>query len=210
VIFQYHEEIGYEVDLDDDELAPQDMPPEQDVADKILNRVDMLIKEGKMEDAVILIKSETKGDISNPELAERFYNLLKINEQIPDMLKHGKSYMDQLAKQNQKEKLCQVYAECISKDQGFVPNPSALLKAASCFNEAGSPKQSIDAYNRFIKANPKSPLIPKVYFLASNIFNEKLKNPKKAAGILKSLINKYPNHEIIPHVKRYLSQMRVS
>jgi len=210
VIFQYHEEIGYDVDLDEEELVPKDMPSEEDVAEKILNRVDMLIKEGRTDDAILFIKGETKGKITNPDLAERYFNLLKIKEQIPDLLKHGKSYMDLLAKKDQKEKLCEVYSECLSRDPGLTPNASTLLKVAGCLNEAGDPKKSIDAYNRFIKANPKSPLTPKAYFLASNILNEKLKNPRKASGILNGIIKKYPDHEIIPHVKKYLGQIKAS
>ena len=210
VIFQYHEEIGYEVDLADQELPSKEMPSEQDEAGKLLNRVDMLIKEGKLDDAIYLIRNETSGDITNLSLAERYYNLLKLKEQIPDMLKHGKVYLDLLAKGNQNEKLCEVYSECIFKDAGFTPSPTTLLKTASSFNQTGKPKESIEAYSRFIKAHPENPLVPKVYFLASNIFNEKLKNPRKAAGILKALIKKYPNHDITPHVQRYLSQIKIS
>jgi tetratricopeptide (TPR) repeat protein len=210
VIFQYHEEIGYEVDLKEEELPSNEMPSEQDEADKILNRVDMLIKEGRLDDAIFLIRNEAKGAITNLSLAERYYNLLKIKEQIPDMVKHGKVYLDLLAKGNQKDKLCEVYSECASKDAGFTPNPTTLLKTASCFNESGKPKESIEAYSRFVKGNPENPLVPKAYFLASNILNEKLKNPRKAAGILKALIKKYPNHDIIPHAQKYLSQIKIS
>ena len=210
VIFQYHEEIGYEVDLKEEELPSKEMPSEQDEADKILNRVDMLIKEGRLDDAIFLIRNEVKGAITNLSLAERYYNLLRIKEQIPDMVKHGKVYLDLLAKGNQKDKLCEVYSECASKDAGFTPNPTTLLKTASCFNESGKPKESIEAYSRFVKGNPENPLVPKAYFLASNILNEKLKNPRKAAGILKALIKKYPNHDITPHAQKYLSQIKIS
>jgi tetratricopeptide (TPR) repeat protein len=126
------------------------------------------------------------------------------------MLKHGKEYLDLLAKANQKAKLVEVYMECLSKDPNFTAKPTTLLKAASCLNEAGKHNESLDAYSRFIKTNPEDPLVPKAYFLASNIFNEKLKNPGKATKILKNLIQKYPNHDIIPHVQRYLSEIKVA
>ena len=93
---------------------------------------------------------------------------------------------------------------------GFVPASSTLFKVANCLNQAGNPKGAVNSYNRFIKANPKDPLIPKAYFLAANIINEKLKNPRKALGILQSLIKTYPNHEITPHVQKYLRQISVA
>ena len=210
VIFQYHEEIGYEVDFEEEELPPEEIPSGEEDSGQLLNRVDMLIKEGKLDDAISLIKSETLGAITALGLAERYYNLLKLKEQTPDMLKHGKEYLDLLAKANQKAKLVEVYLECISKDPNLTAKPTTLLKAASYLNEAGKHKESLEAYSHFIKANPENPLVPKAYFLASNIFNEKLKNPGKATKILKNLIKKYPNHDIIPHVQRYLSEIKVA
>lgn len=210
VIFQYHEEIGYDVDFEEEELPPEEIPSGEGESDQLLNRVDMMIKEGKLDDAISLIKSETLGAITALGLAERYYNLLKLKKQTPDMLEHGKEYLDLLAKGNQKAKLVQVYSECISKDPNFTAKPTTLLKAASYLNEAGKHEESLEAYSRFIKANPENPLVPKAYFLASNIFNEKLKNPGKAKKILRNLIEKYPNHDIIPHAQRYLSEMKVA
>ena len=210
VIFQYHEKIGYEVALDDEDLSTQDVTSEQGVENEILNRANIFIKEGKIDDAISLIRNETGGAISDLNLAECYYNLLKIKQLIPEMLKHARAYLDLLAKANQKEKLCEVYSECVSKDVGFTPSPSTLFKIAGCLNEAGNPKGAMEAYNRFVKAYPKNPLTPKAYFLAANVINEKLKNPRKAAGILKGLIKTYPNHEIIPYAQKYIRRINVS
>jgi tetratricopeptide (TPR) repeat protein len=207
VLLQYHEDIGYEVHLDEEDSILEEKKPEQSEGSGILNRVDVLIKEGKIDDAIFFIKSETRGNISDMELAERYYNLLKIKQSIPDLLGHAVTYLDLLSIAKEKEKLCEVYSECVSHDPKFVPNTPTLFKVASCLNEAGNPKAAINTYNSFIKANPKDPLIPKAYFLAANIINEKLRNPSRAAGILKSLIKAYPNHEIIPHAQKYLRQL---
>lgn len=210
VIFQHHEEIGYHVDLADQEGPSKEVPSDGDETSKLLDRIDRLIKEGKLDDAIDLIRNETDGAVTDLNLAERYYDLLKIREEYPDMVKHGKVYLDLLIKGNQKEKLNEIYSECVSQDEMFSPKPTTLIKVAGSLNESGKPEESIEAYNRFVKANPENPLVPKAYFLVSNIFNEKLNNPGKAARILKGVIRKYPNHDIIPHVQRYLSQIKVS
>jgi tetratricopeptide (TPR) repeat protein len=209
VIFQYHEEIGYEVDIDEEVLSSSGVPGERDADNELLNRVDIFIKEGRIDEAISLIRDETGGSISDLGLAERYYNLLKVKQQTPEMLKHGKSYLDLLAEAGQKDRLCEVYSECVSRDAGFTTSPSTLLKVASSVNESGNPRGAIEAYKRFIKTHPKNPLIPKAYFLAANIVNEKLKNPQKAAGILKGILKSFPNHEIVPYVERYLRQIIV-
>ena len=210
VILQYNDDVGYEVDLDEEDSILVADRPEQPARSEILNRVDILIKEGKIDDAIFLIRGETGGNISDLELAERYYNLLKVKQIIPDLLKHGVRYLDLLAEAKDTEKLCEVYSECAARDPGFVPGSSTLFRLASCLNQAGNPKAAVNSYNRFIKAHPKDPLIPKAYFLAASIINEKLKNPRKAVGILKGLLKTYPNHDITPHVQRYLSRIRVA
>jgi hypothetical protein len=69
VLFQYHEEIGYHVDLDDEEFESKPVPSENDPERKFLEKVNMLIKDGRMEDAVFFIKSETKNNPKNPRNA---------------------------------------------------------------------------------------------------------------------------------------------
>jgi len=47
-------------------------------------------------------------------------------------------------------------------------------------------------------------MIPIVYFRAAEIFNETLGQKAKANNLLKGVIKKYPEHDIIPFVKNYL------
>ena len=209
IIFQYHDEIGYEVDLDDKDISYQDKRPVEAAQNETLNRVNVLVKDGKIDDAISVLKSEGGRVASELDLAERYYSLLKLKQLIPDMLQHAEAYLDLLAKGSRKDTLCKVYLECVSKKAEFTPRPVALLRIASCLNEAGQPKEAVNAYNRFVKAYPESPLVPKAYFLASNIINEKLDNPSKAAGVLKALVKKYPDHEITPYAQEYLSKINI-
>ena len=79
VIFQYHEEIGYEVDLDEEEASLDKTTPERNVENELLNKIDILVKEGKLDEAISLIKDETGGVIFDLNLAERYFNLLVCN-----------------------------------------------------------------------------------------------------------------------------------
>ena len=208
VLLQYHDKIGYEVELDADVLASEGMSSANDETRDLLNRVDVLIKEGNTDDAIYIIKTQAGESLSNPELSERYFNLLKVKGLVPEMLEHGKVHLDLLAKSNQKEKLCEVYLECASKSKEFIPSAASLFKIASALNESGRPKDAVRLYNRFVKTDPHHSMIPKAYFLGATIIHEKLKDSKKAAGILKGLIKKFPNHEIVPYAMRSLKQIK--
>lgn len=206
VLYQYHEEIGYEVEREDEEWEDLEDAGKQDPEAALLNRVNMLIKDGRMDDAVQLIRSETRGSITNPELADRYYNLLKIRQETREMVRFGKAYTELLSKDNRNKELLDVYSD-LSGEAGFNPSPAVMFKVARFFNEAGEPREAVKAYDRFIKANTGDPLIPKAYFLAAGIISEKMKNPQKATQILNNILKKYPGHEIVPHVKKYMAQV---
>jgi tetratricopeptide (TPR) repeat protein len=176
----------------------------------LLSRIDTLIEDGNIDDALTVIESERDALASDINLSERYYNILKLKDNTSEMLEHGSAYLDLLAKGRSKEKLCEVYSECISKSSNFSTTFSASFKIAGSMLEAGNPQGSADVYQRFIKNNPEDPMIPKASFTAANVFNEKLLNPQKAVEILEDMLNKYPDHEMAVYARQYLGQIKRS
>ena len=92
-------------------------------------------------------------------------------------------------------------------DADFTPAAGTLFKLAGWLSEAGLHKEAVAAFSKMTKAFPQDLLTPKAYFRAAQIIHEQLQNPAKARQILSVLIKKYPQHDIIPFVERYLSQI---
>jgi tetratricopeptide (TPR) repeat protein len=209
VLLQYHEEVGWEVYLED-YMPTEKKSSEEVAASSPLRRVDILIQDGQIDEAITFIKNETQGAITDINLAERYYKLLKLKQLTTEFLEHCKVYLSLLIQENQAEKVCQVYSECVVKDPNFIPNPANLFKIATFLDKGRNHRAAVTALNRFIRANPKSPLVPKAYFLAANIMHEKLNASKKAAEVLAILIKKYPAHDIVSHAEDYLKRISVN
>jgi tetratricopeptide (TPR) repeat protein len=207
VIFQYHEEIGYDVDFDDEGAASKESEDAGDEGNALLKKVNIFIKDGNIDDAIALMENEPDDVSSDIRLAECYYNLLALKQRTPEMVNQGIVYLDLLSKEGVTEKLFEVYSECLSKDADFAPPPSSAFKIANAMIKHGNPKGAVGVYQRFIRTNPKSPLIPKAYFLAANVINNDLHNPQKAVEILRGIIRKYPDHEILPYVRKYLGEI---
>jgi tetratricopeptide (TPR) repeat protein len=173
-------------------------------------RIDALVKEGKVDDALTIMESERDNISSDINLSERYYNILKLKENTAGMLEHGRTYLDLLAKGRSKERLCEVYAECVSRSSDFSTTYPAAFKIAGAMIEARNPQGAADVYLGFIKNNPDDPMIPKAAFQAANIFNERLLNPRKAVEILEDIINRYPDHDVTTFARQYLGQINVS
>ena len=100
-----------------------------------------------------------------------------------------------------------VYSECKKLDPEFMPTANTLFKMGEWQNEKGKGKTAVKCFNMLIKAYPQSPLVPKSYFRAAQVFNDRLMDPEKARKILKGLMQKYPEHEMIPKIKNYLENL---
>jgi tetratricopeptide (TPR) repeat protein len=212
VILQYHEDIGYQVDFEDfkdEETDAQQAEPDADTPEgRLLRRVNQMVKDGDHEGAKALIENETGSDgVSDPLLSERYYTLLKVTGATDKLAAHGGNHLSLLVQQGNKEASMAAYRECLAAQPDFTPAATALFKVGGWLNESGDGKAAIGALNRLTKAHPQDPLVPKAYFRAAQIFNDRLMNPAKAKNILNGLIKKFPEHDIIPFAERYLAEM---
>jgi tetratricopeptide (TPR) repeat protein len=210
VILQYHDKVGYQVDFEDfkDPSEKHTTPDEIDPDAAVLNEVKPMIQDGKLDEAIATIKQMTAAaGILGVNLGERYYTLLKMKKRKDDLLRHAVDYLDLLAGQSEKAKALDVYNECRALNPDFLPTATALFKLGGWLNESGKTKDAVGTYNRLVKAYPDSPLLPKAYFRAAQIFNDRLMNPDRARKILKGLLNKYPDHEIAPQIKNYLASI---
>ena len=209
VILQYHDRIGYEVDFEDF-IDPDQMPVAvaADPDQAILNEIEPLIQEGKLDEAIEAIKRRSITDgIQGVNLSERYYNLLKMRKRYKEMVEHGIRHLDLLVENNKQPKVMQVFAECTKVDPKFLPAAPVLFKIGSWLNETGKTKQSVTILNRMINSYPSHQLTPKAYFRAAQIFNDRLMSTDKAKKILTVLKQKYPQADILPQVDNYLANL---
>jgi len=208
VILQYHDRIGYQVDYEDfqdpsnEVHRPQNVDP--DLA--ILNVVNPLIQDGKLDEAIAQIKEITQNQgIKGVKLSERYYNLLKMRKRTAELLEHGAHHVDILAADNNKNKALKIYVECLKSKPDFLPGADALFKMGGWLNETGKIKEALNTYDRLVKSYPQNPIVPKAYFRVAQIFHDRLMNAEKSKKMLGALKERYPHHDIIPTVENYLA-----
>lgn len=210
VILQYHDRIGYEVEYDDfrDPSVEAAMPAAIDPDEAILAEVTPLIQDGELDEAITLIQQRSRQEgIKGSNLSERYYNLLKMRKRTKDLIKHGVKHLEILAAANERNKALLAFAECRKIYPKFLPEAPALFKLGDWMNETGKTKEAVSLYNLLIKSHADSPLVPKAYFRAAQIFNDRLMSTDKARKILNLVKAKYPSHEIVPKVDSYLAHI---
>jgi tetratricopeptide (TPR) repeat protein len=210
VLLQYHSEIGYEINYEDfkDPSTKTAAPQQEDAQQTILKKANIVIQDGKLEEAVEFIRNQTgSGGITNLALSERYHNLLKMTKRKQEFMKHCITHLDLLGQANQKIKTCQLFAKCLAADKKFTPAAATLFKIGDWLNESGKIKAAIGTYSRLTKAYPDDALAPKAYLRSAQIFNDRLMKPDQAKKILEAIMNKFPDHEIIPKARAYLEHL---
>ncbi|HNR12430.1 MAG TPA: tetratricopeptide repeat protein [Thermodesulfobacteriota bacterium] len=214
VLLQYHDKVGWEVNLEEYVSSRNSLEKQKSgtgqktVHNPTLDMVDVMIRDGQIEEAIGYIREQIESAPTDLNLAGRYYKLLKAKQSVPEMLEHAKRYLDILFQTKQGETAYQVYTECAAKDPQFTPFPAAHFKIAGLLNKKGNYKGAINAYNRFVKANPHDAQVPRAYFLASTILHERLNNSQKAREVLSALLKRYPSHDIVPDVENYLGRLK--
>jgi len=112
-----------------------------------------------------------------------------------------------LTAENRKNKAIAVFTECRTADTSFVPTAAALFKLAGWLNETDKTKAAVAVYNMLAKSYPDNALVPKAYFRIAQIFHDRLMNKEQAKKALGLLLQKYPNHDIIPQAESFLARL---
>lgn len=209
VILQYHDEIGYEVEYDDfREAGDTDKDREASPEQHLLSRVNILIKEGALDEALELIRVKFRYEpLTDPELTERYFDLVQLKNRADILRDRGAEMLRLLIDAKRKQKAGEVYVALSAADPSFAPDSGDLFKIAGWLNETGKYRESLGAYNRFVKSNPEHESLPMAYFAAARLFNERLGKPEKARETLLWMQKKYPHHELMPHVRSYMARI---
>ncbi len=212
VILQYHEQLNYDIDFDefhDPSTATEKTAESKDPQQGVIDQVEILVKEGRTDEAIDYIKEAVGvAGITSLVLLERFYRLLRLKKEYPDMVEQGRELVHRLINADEKEKACAVYIECASVEKSFRVKPRNLLKLANWLHEGEKIKGAVNALNKILKFYPDDVLVPKAYFQLAQIYNEKLNDALKSKKIIAALIKKFPDHDITPFARRYLEGIK--
>ncbi len=210
VLLQYHEEIGFDVDYDYFIKSSQTKKEQEQVPttpEEILtNQINIMVKSGQHEEALALIREESRGKENDVELSDKYFNLLKICQKRDSYIKHGPYHLGLLINQHKKAKAIKVYQELADDKEIEIP-ASSVLTIGRLFFERGEHQNASNCYISFIKSNPGHEKLPDAYFPLIKLLNEHTGNKPKAKQLAKGLIKTYPEHSLTPAVANYVQTM---
>ncbi|SCY29638.1 tetratricopeptide repeat protein [Thiohalorhabdus denitrificans] len=193
VIYQYHEELGYEVDVRADESGGEARPALPGGTDELLGQVDVLLKEGELGRAEELLRKRIDQQPTDLEAWQRYYRVLQAGGDDGRLVEESKDYISALLLERRAGPAMRVVAEALEREPGFRPaKPEQILPLARAAREGGQPHLALRLMNGFGKAHPGHPDLPALTMLAARILSEDLNQNAKARPLLESVLRHFP------------------
>ena len=139
VTFQYQEVLGLQVEYSDYVQKPSadkilsSLPVSHQIQQRLLTEVNILVKEGELDEALELIRVNTKGKFEDVDLGLRCVSLLEQcgkSDVIPVI---SKGLLDLLADENRCAEGMALYKKCLRKDSSFSLREETLCWLLECF-----------------------------------------------------------------------------
>lgn len=205
VLLQYHKKIGYEVDYDYfmEHQGGKKKRTKRKQEDELTVALAVLLKLGKHEEAIERLAPVINEENPSLDLSEKFLQLLKMTDQKKRYHRYMQRHLELLMAANKKQKALVLFEEMVTREKQ-VPKAEPLLEIAGWYRERNDFKKAINAYTLLVKQYKKHPVLPKAYFRLAKLLNEQGNNSSKAKQILQAILKHFPDHEVVPQVKKYL------
>ncbi len=202
LLYQYHEELGFDADEAWDDDASQDEP-------QVGREVGVLLKEGEGEVAIQRLEHTLREQPGDLDLMGRLHELLREFGESERLADHGRRYVSMLLGAGQVHRAAQVYRACCQCGAEFiVDHPDATYALVRALRGLGAGRLAVGLVNGFSRRYENHPDIPRLYFLAAQILFEDLRHERKALSVLEGLLHRYATHTLGIEIRDYLEMAR--
>lgn len=203
VLYQYHEELGFNIQLEYSELGNSGSWPHE--TEPALRKIEILFHEGKLTEAQARLIQIIQEHPGNMQYRERLHRLLLARGDLEGLRDYSADYIGRLMLENRPSEALRVFTDCYKLDKGFkFGNGRQRFAMALLLNKNGQARAALNLLTNLHVDFPGYEGIPDAYLLVARILCESFNEDKKAHQILEFLQNKYPQHPSIPQVKEYM------
>lgn len=201
LIYQYHEEVGYEPEQPP---APLRRAAADDPDQETLDQAAQLVREGDLDGAREHVAQQLRSRGGTEALHAQYRKLLALGGRREEQLRHGREWITLLLSQDKDRRAVDVARECLDLDPAFQPSsPDEVARIAQKAVDAGTTQVALKLLSGFGKRYPKHRDIPQNYLLAAKLLAERMGRDAEARTLLDQLAKAYPEHPLSKDIAAY-------
>jgi len=192
LVYQFHEELGVEVD----EAATGGAPASED--ERIVVESRQMIQDGRVEQAIELLAGRLKREGGTPEVHDQYRQLLRLQGRNEELLAHDREYVGQLLHGfGQSRKALLVTDECLRLDPSFrPPNSGDSVELVHLGDQFAMPEVVVGLGREFVKEHPDNESAPEVTLSVARALSDRMGDDAGALELLRSLERRHPEHPL--------------
>ena len=164
MIYQYQEELGFETQLPGNFLEKR-----KSVVENGLTHIDILIKEGRYDEAVNIFKNLSESYPDDENLIQNFFELLLATRDKETIHSISEKYFNSLINKGIDDKVSIAFQRISSVIDGFKPlTAEQRYQVAKIFHNKGNYKQSVFLINGIHKDFPKHSILGTAFVLMAD------------------------------------------
>jgi len=203
VIYQYHENLGYQIEQEFDEATDNSVVVNGQ-PQKTTREFEILIQEGKQDEASIRMQQQIAENPNDMALWQQYHKFLHVTKDKNNLEKYGSKYISRLLHEGRPSRAMQVFIDVRQMATDFKPDSAAeRFELAKLLASNGQGRLAISLLNNLHRDFPSYADIPKAYHLVARVLCEQFNDDAKAKSILDFVIKKYPSHPDIKPISEY-------
>jgi tetratricopeptide (TPR) repeat protein len=205
LLYQHHEELGFSIDVEVEESPDKKKSVAEKEVSPELRAVEILIHEGKTEEAVKQLQGVVRNSPTDLEARERMLKLLRLTGAMSVFREQGQSYVSYLMNENKLAQAAKVYQSCVEYDNTFKPEKAnERLELGKFLRHNGQPKLAMAILNNLHKDFPAYDNVPQAYLMVAQMLCEQFNEDARAKQVLEFVLQNYPSHPMTDAVRDYL------
>jgi len=203
-LYQHHDALGFSIEV---EMHEQDDNQEFDTVSVSpeMRAVEILIHEGKLEQAVKELNSIVVNNPSDLNARDRILKLLRLMDNRELHKKQTQKYISYMIGENNLGAAARVFQNAYEFDKTLRPEKAAeRLDIAQYFRKKHQYKLALAVLNDLHRDFPSFDGIPVAYMMVASMLCEQFNDDERAIQILEFLMNNYPNHPMRGEIEEYL------
>ena len=199
LIYQYHEEVGYEP-----AAASPTLKRIADPDQSLLDEAAQLVRDGKPEDAADVLRAEIRGRGGSEAVHAQYRKILGVLGRRDEQLAHDREWIAVLLAQDKDRRAVDVARECLDLDPAFeLANADDVARVAQKAVDLGSTQVALKLLSAFIKSHPRHRDVPRNALLAARVLAERMGKDDVARKLLDQVVERFPNDALASEIAVY-------
>jgi hypothetical protein len=200
LIYQYHDEVGYEPTTHSEPMRRIAAAPEQ----PLLDEAAALAQDGKPEAATDILREEIRSRGGSDAIHTQYRKLLAVLGRRDEQLRHGQEWITALLAQDNERRAVDVARECLDLDPAFQPaSPDDVSRIARKAVDLGMTQVALKLLSTYLKANPRHRDVPANALLAAKVLAERMGKDDVARNLLDQIAERFPDDALAGEIATY-------